>query len=154
MTKRAYFPCFVPSWHPNQHRQLTYITINITCISYITIRITDILYSQSYPEMQINSFIHNHKPYKFIQVDISPNQSKHICPYETSPYNSLGRRRWRQRPRRRLRPRRLLRRKVWRPVRQSRPLRQHIWIDWPIIGCRRLIMHIGEEIACVGQDLS
>jgi hypothetical protein len=59
----------------NKHqRQFIYIAINITVISYYNKHHRQFLHSSN-PEMQKQSFIHNHKPYKFIQVQM---QSKAI----------------------------------------------------------------------------
>ena len=80
----------------------------------------------------------------------SPNAKLHTV--QSSCY-SQGRRRWRwrRRPRQRL--------QVALP--ESHPhccgvlLRRHVLIDWPIIGRRRLRLHIIiEDIICVSQDQS
>jgi hypothetical protein len=60
------------------------------------------------------------------------------------PLDQIGERSIQQRDPLRRQPQRWLR---WR-------WRRHVWIDWPIIECRRLILHISEDIAFVRQDLS
>jgi len=153
-------------YHNRHHRQFIHITIHIAGISYMTIlTITIQVHTKS---IQVHT--------KFIQVQMSwASINKHIQSIEVHKrsYNSLGRRqrRWRQRqticpprhirqshrrqPLRRRPLRHPLRRPLrWRPLRRpmrcpQRRRRRHVWIDGPIIGCCRLILHIVEQIASV-----
>ena len=180
--KMAPLPCALALAHGKGVFQAVFLLMayiwpqsNIQCIVHIYVNTNpnNIRYKSIQYSNQIHTIVDTNpynRRYNSIQQSIqyhSPNAELHIVDTVVhtiySPYTSRsaiqsscysrGRRRWR----RRRRPR-------WRlrvALRESHPhccgilLRRHVLIDWPIIGRRRLRLHIIiEDIICVSQDQS